>query len=319
MGLCGLQEDDEDEEKLPDDGGDALPPWKQPGAKDPPRNDPPWDPGRQPGQGPGARGNVGGGGGDGWFGKWWDKGYQNASEMVSGYAQDAKAVVNGTVVDTGFRADDYTWRTPLSPPEIGQNGPSQGSEPGFLKKIELRADYNRLTDTSLSSIQTYGKAVKDYFCEDLLTSLPLRASAFSRAVREFEPSYTSGGFSYVRPTADERHEAMDEASDIPAITGGLSVGGGGGVGGRAGITKGIAGRQVTIQSGHGARHLAGTRLAPGTVESAIGSQVQQATSGASATGSFRGRVTLEGHVIEYRAFTLPNGTINVGTYYPVAP
>ncbi len=41
--------------------------------------------------------------------------------------------------------------------------------------------------------------------------------------------------------------------------------------------------------------------------------------GASTTGSFMGRVTAGGQVIEYRAFTLPNGTINVGTYYPVTP
>ena len=39
----------------------------------------------------------------------------------------------------------------------------------------------------------------------------------------------------------------------------------------------------------------------------------------SETGGFWGRVTVEGQTIEYRAFTLPDGTINVGTYYPPVP
>ena len=90
-------------------------------------------------------------------------------------------------------------------------------------------------------------------------------------------------------------------------------------GGRAGITEDIAGRQVTIQSAHGARHLAGTGLRSESVETAIRAQVQQATQGASATGNFWGRVAVEGQMIEYRAFALPKGTINVGTYYPVTP
>jgi hypothetical protein len=33
------------------------------------------------------------------------------------------------------------------------------------------------------------------------------------------------------------------------------------------------------------------------------------------TVSFRRSVTVLGHVIQYRAFTFPDGSINVGTYY----
>ncbi len=33
------------------------------------------------------------------------------------------------------------------------------------------------------------------------------------------------------------------------------------------------------------------------------------------TGSFWGRILVDGVVIEYRAFTLADGTVNVGTYY----
>ena len=67
--------------------------------------------------------------------------------------------------------------------------------------------------------------------------------------------------------------------------------------------------------GHGARHLAGTLLSPADVESAIGSQIQGQVANAAATGSFWGRVSVDGIDIEYRAYTLPDGTINVGTYY----
>lgn len=78
-------------------------------------------------------------------------------------------------------------------------------------------------------------------------------------------------------------------------------------------------RQVTIKAAHGARHLEGTGLTSEAAESAIAKHVQQAVKEASETGAFWGRVTVEGRVIEYRAFTLPDGTINVGTYYPAAP
>jgi hypothetical protein len=91
------------------------------------------------------------------------------------------------------------------------------------------------------------------------------------------------------------------------------------VSGRGVITEGSSASRITIQSAHGARHLAGTGLTSEAVESAITGQVRQAVSGATATGSFWGRVTVNGRVIEYRAFTLPDGTINIGTYYPVNP
>jgi len=69
----------------------------------------------------------------------------------------------------------------------------------------------------------------------------------------------------------------------------------------------------TIAFGHGARHLVGTGLSQAEVEEAIRLQVKDIAQGAP-TGSFYGRVAVGGRLIEYRAFTLPNGTINVGTY-----
>lgn len=67
---------------------------------------------------------------------------------------------------------------------------------------------------------------------------------------------------------------------------------------------------------HGSRHLVGTALKQEVVEEAIARQITAQASLASQTGQFYGRVTIGGKVIEYRAFTLPDGTISVGTYYP---
>jgi len=62
-------------------------------------------------------------------------------------------------------------------------------------------------------------------------------------------------------------------------------------------------------------HLAGTGLDQADVEAAIEAQVKEQASRASSTGSFWGRVEVDGQTIEYRAYSLPNGTINVGAYY----
>lgn len=73
---------------------------------------------------------------------------------------------------------------------------------------------------------------------------------------------------------------------------------------------------VVVVFGHGARHLAGTGLAVPAVESAIAAQAQAAANSSSGPlGPFWGRVTVDGVVIEYRAWILPDGRINIGTYY----
>jgi len=82
----------------------------------------------------------------------------------------------------------------------------------------------------------------------------------------------------------------------------------------------VLGIAATITFGHGARHLEGTKLTQSEVESAIRDSVQQTVKNATQpTTNFWGRVTVNGQTIEYRAFTLPNGTTNVGTYYIPIP
>lgn len=79
---------------------------------------------------------------------------------------------------------------------------------------------------------------------------------------------------------------------------------------------GVASNVPKITFGHGARHLEGTGLGVEEVESTILQRVTTAASQAtSETGSFWGRIEIRGTTIEYRAYTLPDGTINVGTFY----
>jgi RHS repeat-associated protein len=66
---------------------------------------------------------------------------------------------------------------------------------------------------------------------------------------------------------------------------------------------------------HGVRHLAGTGLEQAAVENAIKADVQQAVAKATTSGNFWGKVVVNGQEILYKAWTLPDGTINVGTYF----
>jgi hypothetical protein len=60
----------------------------------------------------------------------------------------------------------------------------------------------------------------------------------------------------------------------------------------------------------------GTSVAPKLLCEAIERDVQSAVVNASSKGGFWGRVAVNGQIIEYRAFPMPNGVINIGTYYP---
>jgi RHS repeat-associated protein len=73
---------------------------------------------------------------------------------------------------------------------------------------------------------------------------------------------------------------------------------------------------VTFQSAHGMRHLEGTGLKEVDVQAAIRQDIEAGVRNSTGpTGSFWGRVNVGGYTVEYRAYTLPNGTINVGTTY----
>jgi hypothetical protein len=69
---------------------------------------------------------------------------------------------------------------------------------------------------------------------------------------------------------------------------------------------------------HGARHLAGTGLAQTVVEAAISAHIRALAVAGTLGTQWWGWVQVNGQWIQYRAFVLPDGTINVGTYVTVA-
>jgi hypothetical protein len=177
-----------------------------------------------------------------------------------------------------------------------------------LARLRRRVRRFKRVGRTLNKLFTPGLQKALTFLDDRL--LPATSNAVERSHRRFRKAQRS--IYSVRTAQHVRQRiALDMQRDQQAASRLVS--------GRAAITEGLAGSRVAVQSAHGARHLAGTGLTSQTVESAIVGQVRQATSGATATGSFWGRVTVNGRVVEYRAFTLPDGTINVGTYYPVIP
>ena len=206
----------------------------------------------------------------------------------------AEAKAWGTDFDA-FQESNRTW----DPDPDNNRGGTVGGLIGRQQRME-KAQEDAAWDTERKAVDTFDAKAYDKIFE---LGDAVRSAAYMVAAQwAAAPLGTLGTMQKFVPPA-------------PSPTGTASSV----ISGRAGITEGIAGRQVTIQSAHGARHLAGTGLRSGPVETAIRAQVQQATQGASATGNFWGRVAVKGQVIEYRAFALPNGTINVGTYYPVTP
>jgi RHS repeat-associated protein len=75
---------------------------------------------------------------------------------------------------------------------------------------------------------------------------------------------------------------------------------------------------ITFQTQHGSRHLTGTGLEADEVQNSISTDLtNQINNGipTSVNGQFLGRTTVNGQTIEYRGYGLPNGNINIGTYY----
>ena len=59
----------------------------------------------------------------------------------------------------------------------------------------------------------------------------------------------------------------------------------------------------------------GSGLDPQAVENQIRADIEANHEQASAVGEYWGRVEVDGHSVEYRAYPRDDGTINVGTYY----
>jgi RHS repeat-associated protein len=76
--------------------------------------------------------------------------------------------------------------------------------------------------------------------------------------------------------------------------------------------------QINFQTAHAENHLEGTGLSAEEVERPIREQIlSQSGPSTDFSGAFRGTVSVQGQTLEYRAYGLPDGRINVGTYFPV--
>lgn len=75
--------------------------------------------------------------------------------------------------------------------------------------------------------------------------------------------------------------------------------------------------KVTFKTEHAGRHLEGTQVERSRVEKAIREALEPLLKLKPSTGGHWGRVKVDGHVIEYRAYRVSPGQMNVGTYYPV--
>ena len=64
-------------------------------------------------------------------------------------------------------------------------------------------------------------------------------------------------------------------------------------------------------------HTAAIGIEAERVERTIEQQITEDCYGASSTGSFWGRLVVDHVLVEYRAYTLSDGSISVGTYYAV--
>lgn len=107
---------------------------------------------------------------------------------------------------------------------------------------------------------------------------------------------------------------LGAAASAAAAAGWGGAGAASGAGGAAATAAAAAAPIITF--GHGARHLANTGLSAVNVEAAIMQQAQAIARTASQMGNFYGRIDMNGVVITYRAYPLPNNVIHIGTYYP---
>ena len=85
--------------------------------------------------------------------------------------------------------------------------------------------------------------------------------------------------------------------------------------GGGGITDSIKIQDKKVTFGHGARHLEGSNITATEVNNAIAKEIAKIHP---ETGQFyKGRIIIKGKTIEYSAYGVQDGIINIGTYYIV--
>ncbi|MDE3211201.1 MAG: hypothetical protein KGM46_10705 [Pseudomonadota bacterium] len=88
----------------------------------------------------------------------------------------------------------------------------------------------------------------------------------------------------------------------------------------AGFIDGEGEADIAFQTAHYADRLAAAGLDATEVEATVAGEVNATLSmgtEGTAVGPFSGRISIDGTQVEYRAYPLPNGSVNVGTIFPV--
>jgi len=154
----------------------------------------------------------------------------------------------------------------------------------------------QLSEAEVIELETY---------EKLIQQARESAIAYNLSQDEFAHLKSVSSIPTLLKRATDRAEIIDGyvVSVQPSLSNADIVGGS------------IAVAGVVVVFGHGARHLVGLNVTQSAVEAAIKNDIALSVNSASQTGPFWGRVTVNGQVIEYRAYPIANNTINVGTYY----
>ncbi|HQX64135.1 MAG TPA: hypothetical protein PK593_11820, partial [Thermomicrobiales bacterium] len=76
---------------------------------------------------------------------------------------------------------------------------------------------------------------------------------------------------------------------------------------------------IVFKSAHYASRLEAAGVNVARAETEIGKAVGVLRPDLAVDAAVRGRMSIDGVLVEYRAMLLPNGTVNVGTIFPVVP
>ena len=92
------------------------------------------------------------------------------------------------------------------------------------------------------------------------------------------------------------------------------------LGGAPTAAEGAASAASTIfKTAHYADRLIAEGVDVANAEAAVASDVTALQNSLSVGAPFSGRLTVDGVLLEYRAYPLPGGSVNVGTIFPVGP
>ncbi|WP_020413338.1 RHS repeat-associated core domain-containing protein [Microbulbifer variabilis] len=130
-----------------------------------------------------------------------------------------------------------------------------------------------------------------------------------------KPGYFDKSLTMIRSSLNWREVKRQFWRTIEAFPGAGTVSGTAKLGAVLAVAK--VAPKTSFKTSHYAPRLEAAGLNVAHVESIIAKQVASMTAHLTPKAPFAGRTTIDGVLVEYRAMTLPNGSVNVGTIFPV--